>query len=703
MMISKLLPLTLFLLLPSVPDEGQWLPNQLREMDWEQLKARGMELSKDEFWHPEKGGVLSAAVQINGCSASFVSKEGLIVTNHHCGFGAVQNLSTVEQNYLQDGFVANSRQEELPAKGMVAFVFRGFDDVTEQVHAEQAKANTALERYRVTRSLIQQLVAQGEQQPNTACQVTSFLEGREYHLEYRTRLTDVRLVYAPPRNIGEYGGETDNWEWPRHTGDFCFFRAYVSAEGLPAAYAEDNVPCQPAHHLKVSTQGVQEGDLALILGYPGRTERYLSADAVADRQGVFYPMRLELYTDIIHIIEEETVEDAAKALGYSSLIKSLANVQKNALGMVKGLARNATVEHKMNEETLFSQWVQQDEQRQKKYGEVLADLQQLDATARQTQQKDLLLTMLLSSRTCGFFRNLVDMAGAMGSQRGEGDPEYPASFVQAVLREDVHEDLLSIQARILGRLLDEANALPAEQQIMGVAEFMAKGSVTSALQESSMTSVEGRKEVLMLGAKGLRESKDPLLQLAWALAQERWQYVRRQQENQGRRLVVGQQWIEAQQQWRGKTFYPDANSTLRVSIASVKGYKPRDGVQYNPHTTVAGLLDKHTGKNPFDCPEILRTAAKNRSTSRFYSAKIGDVPVCFLTDGDTTGGNSGSPVINGKGELVGLNFDRAFESVSGDYGWNPERSRNISVDIRYVLWILEQVMPAKHLLKEMGV
>lgn len=693
------------LLLSSRPDEGQWLPRQIRAMDWAALEARGMELTKDEFWHPTKGGVLSAAVQIGGCTASFCSPDGLVITNHHCGFGAINQLSSPEHNYLREGFVAENRAAELPAPGMTVSVVRRIEDVTAQIKAAQAEASTDLERYELTRAAMRKLVAAGEKEPDTTCNVASFFEGREYHLYYRTRLNDVRLVYAPPRSIGEFGGEIDNWEWPRHTGDFSIFRAYAAPDGSPRSLHEDNVPFRPEHYLRVSAKGVQEGDLTLILGYPGRTERYLTSTAVMDRQGFYYPSRLDILTRILAILEKASQIDEASSLRYASAIKSIANVQKNAAGMVWGLARNAVVERKQREEAAFTDWVEASAERRAAYGSVLNELTEIDLLARRTQEKDLLLSLLASSRYNPIMSDLSGLLRAAKASEGELRPALQRRFSD----ENFNFHMQEVKIPIFALLLEQALQLPDEQKILGLELLTADDSVSMVerlellFARSGLLEQAGRANLIRAGAEGLDQSDNPIVVLTTNILAEA---SRRQQRNwtlSGRRIQVGSTWIEAQEKWRGKDFYPDANSTMRVSICTVIGYEPRDGVLHVPHTTVAGVLAKETGEAPFASPAALLAAAENREHSKFFDAEIGDVPVCFLTDGDTTGGNSGSPVINGKGELVGLNFDRVFENVSGDFGWNAERSRNISVDIRYVLWIIESVQPAPHLLKEMGV
>jgi hypothetical protein len=700
------LTLAAFAAATGAADEGQWLPQQVLAMDWDALRARGMRLSRDEFWNPERGGVLSAAVQIGGCSASFCSSDGLVVTNHHCGFGAINSLSTPARNFLRDGFVAATRSDELPAPGMVVSVVRRIEDVTAAIKAAQAEARSDLERYQLTEEAKQRLVTEGEREPDTTCHVADFYEGREYHLYYRTRLTDVRLVYAPPRAIGEFGGEVDNWEWPRHTGDFTFFRAYVGPDGSPAGYSADNVPYRPAHWLRVSRDGVQEGDLAMILGYPGQTERYLTATAVQDRQGYFYPKRLELLTAILDVLHKASARDDQSELRYASLIKQLSNVQKNAAGMVWGLERNAVVARKQREEEQFRAWLAASPERTARYGSVLDSLVDLDLDERTMQEQELLLGLVLSPRIDPLLATLVAMVGSAGAVR---DGKVPPGLAERIGNPDVTRDFAAVQRPILEILLGELRLLPEAQRMPGSEVLSPDLDVDTAnvvdalLAQTRMTDAGARLELLAGGEAAIAASEDPLVVLARGLHAAAEARTARAQQREGRRIALGTSWIEAQQAWRGTAFYPDANSTLRVSIATVKGYEPRDGVRYVPHTTVAGILRKETGKEPFASPQALLSAAERRRESRFFDWRIGDVPVCFLTDGDTTGGNSGSPVINGRGELVGLNFDRVFENVSGDFGWSAARSRNISVDIRYVLWILEQVQPAPHLLAEMGV
>ncbi|MBK8099406.1 MAG: S46 family peptidase [Planctomycetes bacterium] len=685
-----------------LPDEGQWLPTQIRDWDWDALKKRGMAMTRDEFWHPERGGVLSATVQINGCTASFVSADGLLVTNHHCGFGAVSELSTPEHNWLRDGFAAKDKKGELPAPGMTAAVLKRIDDITATVHAAQAKATSDLERQTVTQQVLAQEVARGEQaEPNTRCSVASFLEGKEYHLYYRTQITDVRLVYAPPRAIGEFGGEVDNWEWPRHTGDFTFFRAYVGPDGNPRPHDEANVPFVPQHKLAVCTDGIQQGDLAIIMGYPGNTQRYKSSRAVATRQGYIYPRRDAVLTAAIAAYERAGKTSEAMALAVADRIKSLANTQKNAQGMIFGLRHNGTVDRKLREEAALTQWIAADPGRQAKWGSVLAELLSMDEEEAATIQQDTTLGFInMLSGDIPLLAVLMQACAALA----DGNGKLPQRALKTLGGTEIDADLELLQLPLLAVLLEEIASLPDGNRLTG-SEALGGGTgdeiVTRLRQQSQMFAADHRRDLFAQGRDGVMASTDPLIVLARGLVKDRAASQVRNRARQGRMLVTGRAWIEAQEAFRGKAFYPDANSTLRVSLAEVKGYKPRDGITYTPHTTVQGLLDKETGKEPFANPPALLEAARTRKDSRWFDPRIGDVPVCFLADGDTTGGNSGSPVVNGKGQLIGLNFDRVFEAVAGDFGWNADRSRNVICDIRYVLWVVESVFPSPALLQEL--
>lgn len=633
-----------------VADEGEWLPEQIENFDMPALQARGLELSAKELWDGEKG-LLSAAVQINGCSASFVSDQALIVTNHHCGFGAINAVSTVEQNYLHDGFISESLEEEIPAPGYRVSFVKGYEDVTAQMHAaaQSAGADPADQARAVARE--RRKLEQEDLGPNTSAIVVPYFEGREWRRILRTELRDIRLVYAPPRAVGEYGGETDNWMWPRHTGDFTFFRAYVAPDGSPADYSTDNVPYSPPRFLEVAPDGVNEGDLVMIMGYPGRTERYLSSIAVAARESYYYPMRRIVFGEVMDALEEAGQQSKELELQVQSTIKSYANAYKNADGMVWGLARNGVVKQKAEEEIAMREWIAADSGLQDKFGGVVDRLLALDLEEYDRQEKDFLLDQLR-------YRSSV-VRGMIGRLQA-GEEVEPTTLQEA------KGLLASVDRRVLELLFTYADELPVTQRLSDYDQWRKDGG-----------------------------SADDPLGLAKSLLADLAEQQEFRMRVRGLRQQVGPLWIEMQELRRGKSFYPDANSTLRLSIATVKGYAPRDGVQHVPFTSVDGLIAKNQGGGDFDVPLPILSAVRQDSS-------LGKTTVCFLADGDTTGGNSGSPVVDGKGRLVGLNFDRVFENVSGDFGWNADRSRNISVDMQYVLWLMRDIWPAPRLLAEMG-
>jgi hypothetical protein len=515
----------------------------------------------------------------------------------------------------------------------------------------------------------------------------------------------VRLVYAPPRAIGEFGGEVDNWEWPRHTGDFMFFRAYVAPDGTVREHHADNVPFRPQHALKVSTAGVAAGDLAIIMGYPGRTQRYKTSRATALQEGYVYPRRHAVLTAAIAALDAAGQTSETMALAVADRIKSLANVQKNAAGMMFGLRANATVAQKQREEAQFTAWVAAEPQRREAFGDVLGTMLAIDEEEAGTIERDTMMWFLsVLGDDVPLLTVLVEACAASAS-----DPEgkVPARLLEVLGEPGLTQDFGLLQQPLLRILLAELAGISAAQRLAGTSQ-LGQGSLDEAaaaavFAETKMVDASARQALFQKGREAIAASTDPMLVLARGLGQERLALLQRQRQRAGRALDVGRRWIAAQEAFRGKSFYPDANSTLRVSLAEVAGYSPREAVVYAPHTTVAGLLQKETGREPFANPKALLAAAKDRATSRWVDPRLQDVPVCFLTNGDTTGGNSGSPVVNGKGELIGINFDRVFENVVGDFAWNKDRSRNVVCDVRYILWVVESVCPSPSLLRELGV
>lgn len=705
-------------LLAAVPrigraDEGQWPPDQLARLDWAALRERGMELAPADIWDPSGRGLAQAIVSLEDCSASFVSPNGLILTNHHCAFGAIQQHSTKDRDLLADGFSATSRAAELPAKGQRVLVLRRITDVTERVTAQGAAATGDEARARALDRVQKEIIAECETTPATRCRVASYFGGLRYVLLDSLELHDVRLVYAPPRGIGEFGGEADNWRWPRHTGDFAFLRAYVAPDGSPAEYASGNVPYRPARHLTLSTEGVAAGDLVTIFGYPGRTARWGVAASVQCDLEWFYPLRRSYFGELKSTLEQVAAQDAEAAVRVSATIETTANRVTNAEAMIAGLRRNDVLAQRRARDAQLAAWIGADDRRRARYGTVLPDLAALVAADAATRDRDFLLGQLpFAVKPLGAALTLVRWSAEREKpefERESGYQDRDRQRVRASL-ERMQKDLHPLADRaVFEWFLERTRALPPAQRITAFDEALrthrtSAAVVADALARTRLTTAPGRLELFDAPRARIETSHDPLIVLARALEPQRREMDRRAKVRAGASARLWPVYAEALRAWRGDgALYPDANGALRVAFGTVKGYQPRDGLVALPHTTVDGLVAKHTGERPFDAPERLRSAVARRDFGRFAPQHLGSVPVAFLTDGDTTGGVSGGPVVDGKGRLVGVNFDRVWENVAGDYGWTERYSRNIAVDIRFVLWVLERVDGATGLLKELGV
>jgi hypothetical protein len=692
-----------------------WPWTELGELDEPALRGRGLEIPLEEIWTPGKGGLARAAVGLRGCSASFVSADGLLLTNHHCAFKAIQRNSTEERNILKHGFLAGSRDEELDGHGLRALVFARHTDVTEQVLGEMPDQVSDLERMEHIESREKAIISRCEQQPNTRCQVSRNNDGLSFVLLERTELRDVRLVAAPPRGLGEFGGEVDNWRWPRHTMDFALLRAYVAPDGKPAAYSGDNVPYRPERHFSVGAEGVSPGDLVMVVGTPYRTARYRTAAAVTADQQWYYPLRLEMFSAWIELLEQNCRDIPQACLPTAGQLKSLHNARTNAEGMLAGLERNRVLERKQQLETRWREWIAADSTRQTRWGSALDDLTQFVENDRKGRDRDFVIRYLLwGSKLIWFARTITKWAAEQQKSDVEREPGY-----QERDRDNLAADLEQAQRsywpeadrRVLGFLLGRLGALPQNERIQALDDALgsdwSEGSIdrfTGRIYHGTALHDAGaRAELFGQDLATLEKSADPAIRLGMALMAELDAYEERKKAREGAWSRLRPPYIESLVEMLGARFYPDANKSPRISFATVAGYRPQDGVWHTPLTTLTGLAAKATGSEPFDAPTNVLGAIRERSFGRFADPALEDVPVCFLSNADTTGGNSGSPALDGKGRLVGLNFDRVYENIAGDYGYNPELSRNIMVEVRSILWYLDRVLEADRLLEEMGV
>jgi hypothetical protein len=706
--------------------EGKWTPQQVLQLDPAWLQKQGLELQPGQLWDDVRGtGLLAAAVAITGCSAGFVSPDGLILTNHHCLFGVVQEHSTPARDLITHGFLARSRSDELPSMTMRVTVPRRFTDVSRRIEAAAAAARDAAARTRAIQSAQRSLVAECEKTPDAGCRVAVFDGGLQYVLIETVELRDVRLVYAPPRAIGEYGGETDNWMWPRHTGDFAVARAYVSPDGRSAEFNANNVPYRPEFHFPIAKEGVAPGDFVLVLGYPGITYRSLIAEEMAERRDRFFPWREQVFGEWIRAIEEATSESADARILMAADLKTLQNRYKNAQGQVAGFRRGRIVEKQQEaDDAVAARAAGRPEG-----DEVAAARDGLRALLQErleTWERDFLLSLVPVGLTtvpgsAGPFSKMLYHAvtvAHLARERTRPEAGRTASFadrdVPRLKDRSAREEkrtFLPADREVLALYVERLLALPEAQRVGSVERFFGtfrgaptalRAQIADMYAETKLTSVSERNRMLEETEGVLRAREDPLLEFGFAFDQDLRALRARQAAWDGRTSILRPTWRRAVIAQAGRPIAPDANGTLRVSFAHVQGYSPRDAVIYGPQTALAGALEKHTGTNPFDLPERVRMAAPEASRSRWADKGLGDVPIGFLADGDTTGGNSGSPVVNGRGELVGLNFDRVWENVANDFGYNPDIARNISVDIRFMLWMLDDVEDGGELLKELG-
>jgi hypothetical protein len=711
------LALVVLVAAPSFADEGMWLLDQIPELA-PRLKSLGMQLDPKEIWDPKtNSGLASAVPWLGGCSSSFVSPEGLIVTNHHCAFGAIQMNSTPEHDYITDGFLAANRSEELPYKAGRVTVFMGYEDVTKAVTSAIKPGMEAEARAKAIELREKELVAACERD-GLRCRVAEMFGGGRYSLFRQLELRDVRLVYAPPRSIGEYGGEVDNWAWPRHTGDYSFMRAYIGPDGKPADYSSNNVPFKPDRWLSLAREPLKDGDFAFILGYPGRTMRYRTAASVAEDSEFYYPQRIKLLKELIAILEDESKRGKDVEIKLASQLKGFYNSVKNNTGMLEGLTKSDLAGRKRAEEAKLAAWIDADPVRRARFGNVLPAMERAQTQKNATRQRDFLLFWMPVPRSSSLLA-AASIIERWSYERTKPDLERKAGY-QTRDERTLRQRLFSMQRnldlpserKVLAYLFGRAANLPVGQRIGAVDNTLAAtgkmGDETiGALRDklyagTKLADEKTRLAMFDMDYKALMAAGDTMIAFAAALRQDAAAEEQVTARYDGEMVTLAPRHIDALAAWKHAPLYPDANSTLRLTYGTVKGYSPRDGVYYKPFTTHHGVVEKETGQEPFASPQRLLAAEKAGADGTYGSQQLGDVPACFLTDNDITGGNSGSPVMNGKGQLVGLAFDGNYEAIDSDFQFNPALSRTISVDIRYVLWCMDYVDKAHALMREIG-
>ncbi len=693
-------------------DEGMWPVSEIRKLD---LRAKGLETAPEDIFSPDRIGLVYGIVQL-GATGSFVSPDGLILTNHHVAFGAAQAASTSANDYIHDGFLARTRGEEIEAKGMTARITESFRDVSAEVLAAVKPSMDAAARTKAAEQRAKELVASAEKaNPGKRAEVSEMFAGKTYVLFLYTTLKDIRLVYVPPRSIGEFGGEEDNWMWPRHTGDFSFLRAYVGPDGGPADFAKTNVPYTPKRFLKVAPQGARENDFVFLLGYPGRTYRHTASPFLAYEEEVRMPYVADWYAWQIALMEKMGEADRAVALKHAARIKGLANTMKNYRGKLQGMKRVGIVDRKKEEERRLESFIAADPARKARYTGLLARFAAVYDEMRASAEYRILLNYLRSNVNLLNFAAVINEASLERPKKDiDREPEYmDRNFAQTKRRVELALDnyyeptdrAIFKELLVRGARLAQFRAIPAFAAIAAAADKdkAAEAFVANLYGRTRLPDKAFVRAALDKPAADLKVMNDPLVELAASLYPE-YKKLRKQEDAWSGTLdALYPLLLEVKSQFLAKDFIPDANSTLRLTFGRIKGYSPADAVYYGPFTTLDGVLEKTTGREPFDTPGKLFDLRQEEDFGRFKPEGFKSVPACVLYDADTTGGNSGSPVLNSRGELVAVNFDRTYEATINDYAWSSDYSRSIGVDIRYVLWITEKFAGAGFLLEEMGV
>lgn len=698
-------------------EEGMFLPDAIASLPFDRLAKRGLRLKPAELYDPSGVSIKDAIVIVGGGTGEFVSPDGLLLTNHHVAFDALVANSTANKDLGATGFTANSRAEELHAPNYTVSITQSLKDVTADVMGVVTSGMSPTERNRAIQTKVRAMEAEGTNQAEgLRRRVLPMNEGLNYYQFDYLVLRDVRIAYAPPKSIGFFGGDDDNFEWPRHCGDFTFMRAYVGPDGKPADYSPNNVPYKPKKFLPLSMAGVKEGDFTMVMGYPGSTRRYRESYSVAYNQDTVLPFLVDVYRNQIEAMRNAGKYNAALRVKLQGPIFDLSNALKNFEGSVLAMRRAGIVEKKRADEAAFMTWVGQDPQRQSKYAEILPELDKAYRELTSTAQRDLLVQqMFTASDLLGMVYLAQQFVADKEKPETERSPLLNATALQrarARVASSFAERSAGVEREMLLYMLRRAAELPAGQKIEFVerrfgnlqsdarlrAEEEFASSIVDSKRFSTAESVAGLFDVPLTEMRGIKE---PLVELALELGAE---VQRIQARQQSFNLLVGRLrplLIEGMSAMRNVKPYPDANRTLRFTYGEVRGYAPREAITYSPFTTLAGVVEKDTGREPFDVPAKLRQLYRSRDFGPY--AVGNDVPVNFLSTTDIIGGNSGSPILNGRGEQVGIVFDGNYEGLGNDFFYNEAKGRTISVDIRYVLFVTEKFGGAGWILKELDI
>ena len=704
-------------------DEGMWLPMFVERLNYVDMQKMGLQLTPEELYSINHNSLKDAIVGLGSeakprgffCTGEIVSEKGLLFTNHHCGYSAIQKLSSVEHDYLKDGFWAKNFSEELPAPDMTASFLIRMEDVTKDILGVVTDEMDWSARNKAISAKIKELEEAASENGKYNPVIKGFFEGNEYYMFVYQVYTDVRLVGVANSSIGKFGGDTDNWMWPRHTGDFSIFRVYADKDGNPAAYSKDNVPLVPKHHLPISLDGVKQDDFTMIWGFPGSTERYMSSYGIDYNVDTFYPIIIDIFGKELEVMDEFMQKDDAINLMYADNHAGLANTWKNFIGQCTMLRKNKVSETKVNLENNFKKWVNGNSSRMEEYGEALPNLKKayadLASVAKYVYYPNFIAQMGPAGKSGAFMGYYMaatskdkEMLNAATMELqgmdvdglfAETDPQVEHKMFAEMLKLYRNAFDKNELPEIFSKVIDKkfkgdidafadyvyANSIFATPE--SIKAFVAKPSVKKMEKDYAFQLSNQMTEVIMQAVPAYRQAMTTVSENDHIFVKGLREYYAATQPD--------------------KYLYPDANSTMRMSYGSVKDYMPADAVHYDYVCTANGILEKYVpGDYEFDAPKRLIDLIEKKDFGP-YADENGDLIVCFLSTNDITGGNSGSPIMNGKGELIGLAFDGNWEAMSGDVNFEPRLQRTINVDARYVLFVIDKYAGATNLINELDI